>query len=211
MHLHPLVHAANLISLASFVVKDILWLRVLTIGAGLMNLFVLVYRPVPLWEGVGWNLVFFTINVAQIRLLILERRPVRLRDDEQRLYHQVFRSLTPREFVKLLALGTWEERRPEETIVSSGKTLDRIMIICDGKAAVVRDGRTIVELGEGRFVGEMSFLTGQVPGADVETLTDTRLVAWPSEDLRKFLEGHAELRASMQTVLGKDLVAKLRA
>jgi hypothetical protein len=208
--MNPLIHVANAITLGSFLVKDILWLRVLSVIAGLLALTTLVFRPQPMWEGIGWNMVFFAINVAQIRLLVLERRPVQLRADEQRLYQRVFRALKPREFVKLLAVGRWEEHRPDETIVASGQSLDRIMVICDGKAAVRRDGRTIIELGEGRFVGEMSFLTGQAPKADVHTVTDTRLVAWPHDDLRRFLEGNVELRASIQQVIGTDLVAKLR-
>jgi hypothetical protein len=207
----PLIHVANAISLASYLVKDILWLRVLTVASGLLVLASLVLRTQPLWEGVGWNLVFFTINVAQIRILILERRPVRLAADEQKLYQRVFRSLKPREFVKLLALGKWENRPADEVIVASGSALDRIMVICDGKAAVRREGKTIIELGEGRFVGEMSFLTGQAPGADVKTVTATKLVTWPHAELRSFLENHAELRASIQQVIGTDLVAKLRA
>src|SRR6185295_5202151 len=142
--------------------------------------------PHFVWEAIAWNALFFVINAAQIRVLIMERRPVRLAADEQRLYQLVFRSLRPREFLKLLALGGWHEKKEGETIVKAGAALDTIMVICDGKAAVRKDGRTVVELGEGRFVGEMSFLTGQTPAADVETLTKTRVVTWPTPALKKF-------------------------
>lgn len=205
------LHLAYGLTLVSYLVKDILWLRVLACVATLMFLGILFFRPDPQWVSIGWNLVFLVINLAQIWVLILERRPVRLRDDEQRLYQLVFRSLRPREFVKLLALGTWEERGADETIVASGKALDRVMVICDGRAAVKKDGKTIVELGEGRFVGEMSFLTGKVPAADVACVDKTRLVVWPTDALKKFLDGNPELRAAMQLVIGTDLVAKLRA
>jgi hypothetical protein len=211
MQMHPLSHLANFISLASFVVKDILWLRALTVLALVLFIVPLAMRNPVAWEGIGWNVVFLTINVAQIRILMLERRPVRLEADEQRLYQRVFRCLKPREFVRLLSLGKWEDRKADEKIVVSGEALDRIMVICDGKAVVRRDGKTLVELGEGRFVGEMSFLTGQTPGADVHTVTNTKLVTWPHDDLRRFLETNTELRASMQQVIGTDLVAKLRA
>lgn len=179
-----LLHLAYGLTLVSYLVKDILWLRVLACVATVTFLCVLFFRPDPQWPSIGWNSVFLVINLAQIWVLVLERRPVRLRDDEQRLYQQVFRTLRPREFVKLLALGRWEERAEGEVIVRRGEALDRVMVICDGRAAVKKDGKTIVELGEGRFVGEMSFLTGHAPAADVACAAKTKLVAWPAATLK---------------------------
>jgi hypothetical protein len=206
----PLAHVANGIYLVSYLVRDILWLRVLTCLGGLFFLATFVFRPEPLWEAIGWNLVFLTINVAQIKTLLLERRPVTFRDDEQKLYKLVFRSLRPREFKKLLAIGSWEDRPAGEKIVASGKELDRIMVIAEGRAAVRIGGRTAVELGDGKFIGEMSFLTAQAPAADVETISPMRLLVWPSPALKDFLAHNPELRAALQLVLGTDLVAKLR-
>jgi len=207
----PLIHAANVLYLIAYILKDILWLRVVTCLAGLLILVAIALSPHVVWEAIAWNTLFFVINAAQIKVLIMERRPVRLASDEQRLYQLVFRSLRPREFVKLLAIGRWLEQAEGETIVRAGNELDAIMVIFDGKAAVKKDGRTVVELGEGRFVGEMSFLTGQAPAADVETLTKTRVVAWPTSALKKFLADNPDLRSAMQLVIGTDLVAKLRA
>jgi CRP-like cAMP-binding protein len=206
----PLFHIVNVLTLASYVVKDILWLRALAVVSSLLVLIGGLLKDAP-WEAIAWQSVFVVINVVQIKLLILERRPVRLREDEQRLYQLVFRALKPREFVKLLALGTWEEKTKDEAIVTKGKKLDRIMVIYDGKAAVVRDGKKLVELGAGRFIGEMSFLTGQVPAADVQATESARLVAWPHQTLKSYLDKNPNVRSAMQLIIGTDLVAKLRA
>lgn len=56
----------------------------------------------------------------------------------------------------------------------------------------------------------MSFLTGEVPGADVQASAPVRVVAWRTDVLKNFLEAHPEVRAAIQLVLGTDLVAKLR-
>ncbi|HEY8078164.1 MAG TPA: cyclic nucleotide-binding domain-containing protein [Labilithrix sp.] len=206
-----LLHASYVLTLVSYIVKDILWLRVLACVAGISSLTYAFLLPVLPLVPVGWNLVFFTINVAQIWILILERRPVRLRADEQRLHALVFRTLRPRELVKLLAVGAWEDRTSGEIIVDAGKPLDRVMVIFDGRAAVKKDGKTIVELGEGRFIGEMSFLTGQTPATEVACLAKTRLVTWRKAALERFLAANPDLRAAVQLVIGNDLVAKLRA
>src|SRR5215470_8504259 len=93
-------NTANVLYLISYLVKDILWLRLVTVVAGILLIVNAIITKMP--ESVAWNLLFTTINLYQSVLLILERRPVHLSEEEQRLYARVFRSLTPREFRKLL-------------------------------------------------------------------------------------------------------------
>lgn len=205
-----LLHTANVVYLLSYLVKDILWLRLLTVVGGVLLMVWAYAQPEPLWASIAWNAVFMAINVWQIVLLLLERRPVRLSERDSRLYRLVFRTLTPREFVKLLALGRWEEATPETRIVERAHALDRLMVIASGRASV-RTGERVVELGEGRFVGEMSFITGEPPTADVVVVDSIRYVSWPKAELRTFLADHPSLRAAWQAVLGADLVGKLRA
>ena len=206
-----LVHLANLLYLLAYLVKDILWLRVVTCLGGLTLLasfFALPQRP---WVAIGWNLVFFTINVVQIQILVRERRPVRLRADEQRLYQLAFRSLRPREFLRLLAVGGFTDHGAGDVLVTAGVGPGRVMVIVEGEADVRLDGRSVAALGPGRFVGEMSFLTGELPGAEVRARAPLRVAAWPTDALRRFLEGNPDLRATWQLVIGTDLVQKLRA
>ena len=205
-----LLHAANVLYLLSYLVKDILWLRLLTVVAGVLLLTWALLQPEPLWASVAWNSLFLAINLYQSWLLILERRPVRLTERETLLYRLAFRALTPREFVQLLALGRWEEAGADTRIVEKARGLDRLMVIASGRMGVKVADR-VVELGEGRFVGEMSFITGEAPTADVVAIDSIRYVSWPKTELKSFLAQHPPLRAAWQAVLGADLVNKLRA
>jgi hypothetical protein len=204
-----LIHVANVMYVVSYLVKDILWLRLLTVVAGSVLLGYYALLPVPLWAAIGWNVVFLVINLRQIQVLLLERRPVRLTPDELRLHQLAFRGLTQREFAKLLRIAHWEDVAADQRLVTKGQPLDRIMVIADGRACVEIAGAPGVELRPGCFVGEMSFLTGQPPNADVVAMQPTRLVTWLQSELRKFLGRDAELRAIVQTAIGEDLVAKL--
>jgi CRP-like cAMP-binding protein len=206
-----LIHVANVLYLMSYLVKDILWLRLLSILGGTLLMVTYVAAVPPLFTPLAWGAVFASINAYQIYLLILERRPVRLAEQEQRLYQLVFRSLTPREFVKLLGLARWERAEAAERIVQRGRALDRMMVIVSGATSVQVDGRDVTRLGEGKFIGEMSFITGEAPSADVVALEETRYVAWPKQELTEFLAGNPPLRAALQLIIGTDLVAKLRA
>ena len=205
-----LLHTANVLYLLSYLVKDILWLRLLTVVAGALLMTWALLQPQPLWASLAWNSLFLAINLVQSWRLVLERRPVRLSERETLLYRLAFRALTPREFVKLLALGRWEEATPETRIVERAHALDRLLVIASGRTAV-HVGERVVELGEGRFVGEMSFITGEAPTADVVALDAVRYVSWPKAELKAFLAQHPALRAAWQAVLGADLVSKLRA
>jgi Popeye protein conserved region len=205
-----LLHSANVLYLLSYLVKDILWLRLLTVVAGLLLMIWAYLQAQPLWASLAWNALFLTINVYQSWLLVLERRPVTLSERELSLYKLVFRALTPREYKKLLALGRWEDAPSDARLVERERGLDRLMVIASGRAAVTVGERRL-ELGEGRFIGEMSFITGQAPTADVVAVDAVKYVAWPKNELTKFLADHPALRAAWQSVLGADLVSKLRA
>lgn len=204
-----LIHVANVLYVFSYLVKDILWLRLLTVVAGSVLLAYYVLLPVPLWAAIGWNIIFLAINLRQIHVLLLERRPVRLSPEELRLHQLAFRSLTQREFAKLLRIARWEDVAVDQRFVTKGQALDRIMVIADGRARVVIEGAPAVELRPGCFVGEMSYLTGQTPNADVVAAEKTRLASWPQTELKAYLGRDAELRAIVQMAIGEDLIAKL--
>jgi len=97
-----LVHFSNVLMLMSYSVRDILWLRWFAVAAALTNIPYFLLQQNKLWPPVVWALIFTIINLYQILRIYLERRPVVLSEDEQKLYHMGFGSLRPREFVSLL-------------------------------------------------------------------------------------------------------------
>lgn len=127
------VHGANVLYLFSYLVRDILWLRMLTVVAASTLLPFFYFRPEPLLAPIYWNLLFTVLNLYWIVRLILERRPVHLTGNDLRLYQLVFRCLTPREMLKLLKLGLWEQAAPEQLFIRQGDELERLMVICSGR------------------------------------------------------------------------------
>jgi hypothetical protein len=206
-----LIHIANVLYVASYSVRDILWLRLLTIVAIIALLPYYYTRPTPLLEAIAWNMLFLAINGWQLYRLLLERRPVRLNLEQQRLYELAFSSLSPREFAKLTALGTWSSLANGATIVDNGERLSRLTVIVDGRVRVDVDGDVLTELGPGQFVGEVAYVTGKPACATVTTAAACRVVSWEHERLRAFLHGNPDTRSAMQNVIGSDLATKLRA
>ena len=78
-----LIHSANVLYLVSYVMRNILWLRMFTVVGASCLMAYLYFRPDPLITAVCWNVVFVLLNLYWIVRLILERRPVRLSEDER--------------------------------------------------------------------------------------------------------------------------------
>jgi hypothetical protein len=205
-----LIHFANVLLLASFLVSDILWLRILNIAAGVA--FVVYFRVAMPSElaPIGWNALFISINVVQVVRLWLERRPVRLSNDELALYQLAFRGLTHREFARLVAIGTWEVAETGTRLVEEGIHLDRVMVLSSGMAEVLANGECVAELKAGQLIGEMAFLTRAKTSAEVVAKEKTRYLAVKAEELRALFKKHPELRSGVQMVIGNDLIAKLK-
>ena len=119
-----LIHAANVLYLLAFMVRDSLWFRTLAVVAAACLISYFYFRPDPLMAPIYWNLVFTAVNIYWIGRLLLERRPLALSAAEQRLCELVFRTMTPREMIKLLKLATWEHAKAGECFVEIEERLD---------------------------------------------------------------------------------------
>ena len=206
------IHVANVLYLVSYLLRDIQWLRIVTIIA-ILTLMPYFYI-LGLYPPIAWNAVFLVINGVQIQKTLAERRPVQLTVQQQQLYDMVFSRLSPREFLKLLGLARWVDVDEQEVILKEGQVPQELMLVFSGEVEVQRAGGAdvpLARLGPGAFVGEMGFLTGSAASASVRASTETRYLCWPRSALDQFLEQNQALRAPLQTVIGNDLVSKLRA
>jgi hypothetical protein len=206
-----LVHAANLLYLFAFMVRDILWLRVLTVVASFCLVAYFYFQPVPLVSPIYWNIVFTALNVYWIVRLLMERRPVRLTLDEEVLCELVFRTMTPREMTRLLGLATWQNATAGECFLHRGEMLDSLMVIFSGKACVEVDGRSVAELRPGQFIGSLNYVTEETAPTDIVALEPTRYISWPKAKLQTFMKENPDLHSALKTTLAIDLARWLRA
>ena len=211
MQLDLLIHAANVLYLLSYMVRDILWLRILTVTAASCLMPYFYFQPVALMTPIYWNLVFTALNIFWIVRLFMERRPVKLSDEEQRLCELVFRTMTPREMIKILKLGSWETAPQNECFVERGKPLDRLMVIYSGKACAEVEGKYVAELQPGQFIGGISYITEETAPANIISLEPTRYVSWPKSKLKDFMKKNPDLYAALQTTIAVDLTKWLEA
>lgn len=210
MMTHLLLHAGNLLYLAAYSVRDIMWLRILTVVATLCLMPYYCIREAPLYAPILWCSLFTMVNLVQIAVLFLERRPVFLGEEELRLYRTVFSALSPREFTKLLESAQWSRAQPGDELLIQDKPTPALMLVATGSAAVEIDGRRVAEIVPGQFIGEMGFLTRQPASARVTAVEPIEYLAWQTKQLHTKLESSPHLHLKFQSILGGDLADKLR-
>ncbi len=71
--MEALIYAANFLYLSSYLVRDILHLRLLTIVAACCLATYFYNQAVPMMTVVGWNLFFVALNIFQLTRIFRER------------------------------------------------------------------------------------------------------------------------------------------
>ncbi|WP_096895926.1 Crp/Fnr family transcriptional regulator [Candidatus Scalindua japonica] len=180
-----LIHIANILYFFSYSVKDIFALRLLTMLAMCFLIPYFYFQPQPLWAPICWNILFSLINIYRIYLLHQERRPVHFTEKEQSLYNLIFRSISPWKFSKLLNIGEWKVAVKGQCVFPEKVVLDRILLITSGILVVEKNGNCLARLGEGQFVGELSFLTSEPINASVVAEQPTEYFSMQADKLKK--------------------------
>lgn len=206
--LDALVSVANVVYLFSYSVRDILWLRILTVLGATLLMPYYYLQTVPLWAPICWNLVFVAINIYWITRLVLDRRPVPFSDDERRLYRLAFRNMSERDAFRLFRMGVWSSQPAGTTLLAQGQPVDALSLIVDGEVSVEMDGTCMDTLGEGRFLGGTAFLsrdTQFTAPVTVNATAPTRVIVWQFADLNACFAKDSDLQVAIEASLGLEI------
>ena len=190
----------------SFLVKDILYLRILSILASLFSVFYNFYIPLePMWLPIGWNLVFVVVNLYHIAVIIYEKRPVQMSPKEKELYETMFRGLTPVEFLKITKVAEWKQFKAPLPIITQGKPVNDLILIYNGLVDILVNDNKVAELKDGQFVGEMSFLTEKPATATCRVSHNTECLVWKQREFKDLLKRNPSLYFTIQSLLSEQV------
>ena len=187
----------------SFLVKDIMYLRVLSIFASLFCNFAI--PDTPMWLAINWNLVFVTVNVYHIAVLIYEKRPVKMKPKDRELYETLFKDLSPVEYLKISKAAKWKKFKSGQKVIVESKPVKDLILIYNGTVDVVVDKKKVAELKDGQFVGEMSFLTGKDATATCIVKHDTECLVWKQPEFKSLLQRNPSLYYTIQSLLSSQI------
>ena len=194
----------------SFIVKDILWLRLVSILASLFSVLYNWVIPVePMWIPIGWNFVFVALNLYHIAIIVYEKRPVQMSPKHKELYETMFKNMTPVEFLKIAKLADWIHFKAGELITQKGHAVPTLNLIYNGTVDVVVENKIVAELKDGQFVGEMSFLTEKAATATCKVRHDTECLVWKQEQFKELLKRNPSLYFTIQGLLSAQVSSAL--
>jgi len=194
----------------SFLVKDIFWLRIVSIAASLFSVFYNYFIPMePMWLAINWNFVFVVVNVYHIAVILYEKRAVKMDDRNEELYQTLFKEMTPVEYLKISRAAEWVSLKSGQRIITQGMPVPDLYLIYNGTVDVVVYGDEVTQLKDGEFVGEMSFLTEKVATATCKVKYDTICLVWKQREFKELLKRNPSLYFTIQSVLSAQVSDKL--
>ena len=213
LDLELVANASYAILLLSYIMRDILWLRVLSVVSLGLEIPYFFFQPDPLWAGIGWDVAFIAVNVYWIAILVYERRPVHFTAEQKRLWQTALHRLKPRHARALFKLGTTKSLAPNDTVITLGRKMDEVVLIVDGKVKLRINDKTVEELGPGHFLGTPAFMDEDHSFLAITTVVavePTRVVTWKHDELQKLLENDNELSMAIEATMGLDLASLVR-
>jgi hypothetical protein len=192
----------------STLMRNIVWLRAIAIGAGLSRVIIrafVIYDPVT----VLWELALVLINVGQLLILWWDGRHAHMEDD-QRVFITNVMPLARRSAVRrLLGHAKVREVGPGDILTEEGKPVPDLLFVTDGAARVERSGKMVATCSRGDFVGEMSFITGGSASATVVAEKPMRVIAFDREVLKDVLSRNEAVRHAFESSFNRNLAEKL--
>ena len=206
-----LVHLSCFLTLVSFWVRDILWLRFFSIASSLVWIgYMASDEERFIGASLFWNVVFISINAVRIAQLVLEKRSVRLSAEECDLRERLFSRLQPHEFARLLKAGTWQDLADGATLLREGDPPGSIFLLTRGDLIVEKGRHEVARFGPPRFAGELSYLSGSPANATVTASTPVRCLVWKSDSLSRLFLTHPTLQFALHAAMTLDVTHKLQ-
>ena len=204
-----LVHFGYLLQLFALLARDVLWLRgILVVAQSVLAAYAYLRGP-EFMPYVWWNVLFVLINLYWVARLLRERAAVELPEALRPLHAKHFAALSPPEFLRL-----WREGHrgtvTDAQIVREDTLPDALYFLLAGEVAISSGGRELARLGPGNFVAEMSLLTGERTTADASAIGAVEYMSWSAPILARLRTRNPLLWSKLQSVLGHDLVEKIR-
>ena len=194
----------------SFLVKDIFWLRIVSIVASLFSVFYNYVIPLePMWLAINWNFIFIGVNLFHIGVILYEKRAVKMDSKNEELYSTLFKDMTPVEYLKISRAAQWETLKPNMRVITQGMPVPDLYLIYNGTVDVLVDNEQIAELRDGEFVGEMSFLTEKTATATCKVKHETQCLVWKQREFKELLKRNPSLYFTIQSVLSAQVSDKL--
>lgn len=160
-------------------------------------------------DSYSWAIILIAINTYQVLRILYDKRFLILSEDEHKMYNTIGTKMDILNFKKFMRAGDWEIYPENKNIITEREATERLFLLLDGVAEVKVKVKHISNIEKGHFIGEMSFLSGDLPSATVATIDSSKILSWEKEKLRLLIDKDKDLRHDIHSLFSNDLIVKL--
>ena len=198
------LHAANALILCSFLVRDIFWLRVVSIIASIVFCTYFLLHEPKLITATIWNMVFVSVNVVQLVVEWRARAKIPLSSEGTFIHKIVFKGLAPRDVQDLVKRASRHEIEKGNPLFNKNNQSDTLTLIVSGQ---VKPKNQAV-MAPGTLIGIRGFLTNRFETIEAQATENTLCLIWPHQAIRDWAdankERHSELMQTMSLALAQE-------
>ena len=201
-------HLSYVLLVLSMMMRNMTWLRIIAVSAGVTSGtygYFWLNDPVTVF----WEAVFVLTNLVQLLIIAFENRKRALSEEERIIIKALLPKADMRAVRRILKLGVVREVPPQTLLTREGEVVPELIVLTRGTAQVEKGGSIVAVCGEGDFVGEMSFMSGEPATATVMVTNPVHYMGFEHGRLRAFLDRNPDIRHAVEASFNRNLMAKL--
>jgi CRP-like cAMP-binding protein len=203
-------HLSYVLIAVSYWLTNMFRLRLVAVAGLSLEILYFWLSGGDLRTGIGWDLIFISINLYQIYRLVNDRLSLRLPESDRQLLRSVLTGLDDAQIARLLIAGELREIAEGTTLAEENQPLEKLFFICAGRVRVMIAGREVSHLEKSNFVGEVAFLTAKPATATVIAEGAVRALVFEAGKLNQFFRKEAEVAGLIYQLLGRELAHKIK-
>ena len=117
----------------------------------------------------------------------------------------LFERCSKRELAEIASLADELDLPAARDLTREGASGREFLILVDGQADVVKNGRRVNDLGPGDFIGEISLITGEPRTATVRTRGPARILVVTAAGFRQLMKDVPSIQGKVLAALAARL------
>jgi len=192
------------------VISNIFWLRLVTVFGSVISIVsYLILVQDKQWFVLLFAILIVTANLYKIWRISRESAHMHFSENEILLHQKVFNELNQNQYMALMRIAVWRDVNNGEIVVHKGENVECLSLIFNGMFKVDVGKNHYIEIRDGQFIGEMSYVSGNPGSGTVVAEEDSLLIEWPQNELKALVAQDHVIGNCIQALFNADLMKKL--
>ncbi len=196
------LHVANTLILSSFLMRNILVLRLLSITGGIFFATYFLSQAPPMTAPVKWNILFAIVNMVQIFRLLRANRKVPLCVEETFLKDTIFHSLRALEIKSVFELAQVEILKARDVLEVNR---DEFGIVLKGTLRCI-DSAIVFQQGD--MLGIQGYLGRPIDIEPLSSDAETTILKWKVSELKKWCNETGDRKTMILSAVSQNLLTQ---